>query len=106
MLVAGHVQVPADDGERQSGVGWRRAIRPGTWERSSRREVAVGGRIDAGPEASVGQIRKLKGVAARRGYRIFPGHDPVAWPALTADTAGRAWGYGCGIQRHIRVFPA
>lgn len=54
------------------------------------REVAVGGRIDAGPEVSVEQIRKLKRIAADRGYRLVPGHDPVAWPALTAELAAIA----------------
>jgi N-acyl homoserine lactone hydrolase len=49
------------------------------------REVAVGGRVDASPEASVEQIRRLKRIAAGRGYRLIPGHDPVAWPALTAE---------------------
>jgi N-acyl homoserine lactone hydrolase len=49
------------------------------------REVAVGGRVDASPEVSVEQIRKLKRIASSRGYRLIPGHDPVAWPALTAD---------------------
>ena len=51
------------------------------------REVAVGGRVDASPEASVEQIRKLKRIAASRGYRLIPGHDPVAWPALIAAVA-------------------
>jgi len=54
------------------------------------REVAVGGRINAGPEVSVEQIRKLKRIAADRGYRLVPGHDPVAWPALTAELAASA----------------
>jgi glyoxylase-like metal-dependent hydrolase (beta-lactamase superfamily II) len=53
------------------------------------REVAVGGRIGVGPEVSVEQIRKLKRIAAGRGYRLVPGHDPVAWPALTAELSGR-----------------
>ncbi len=52
------------------------------------REVAAGGRIGASPEVSVEQIRKLKRIAAGRGYRLIPGHDPVAWPALTAELAG------------------
>jgi N-acyl homoserine lactone hydrolase len=56
-------------------------------------EVAVGGRIGAGPEVSVEQIRKLKRIAADHGYRLVPGHDPDAWPALTAQlAAGRARG--------------
>jgi glyoxylase-like metal-dependent hydrolase (beta-lactamase superfamily II) len=52
------------------------------------REVAVGGRVGASPEQSVAQIRKLKQIAADRGYRLVPGHDPVAWPALTAELSG------------------
>ena len=56
------------------------------------REVAVGGRIGAGPEVSVEQIRKLKRIAADRGYRLVPGHDPVVWPALTRELASRETG--------------
>ena len=52
------------------------------------REVAVGGRIGAPAEQSVAQIRKLKQIAAGRGYRLVPGHDPDAWPVLTAELAG------------------
>jgi hypothetical protein len=52
-------------------------------------EVAVGGRINADPGVSVAQIRKLKRIAADRGYRLVPGHDPVVWPALTAELAAR-----------------
>ena len=55
------------------------------------REVAVGGRIGAPAEQSVAQIRKLKRIAAERGYRLVPGHDPDVWPALTAQLAGRPW---------------
>ena len=58
------------------------------------REVAVGGRIGASPEQSVAQIRKLKRIAAERGYRLVPGHDPDAWPSLTAELAGQLAGPG------------
>jgi glyoxylase-like metal-dependent hydrolase (beta-lactamase superfamily II) len=50
--------------------------------------VAVGSRIAAAPEVSVAQIRKLKQIAADRGYRLVPGHDPVVWPALTDQLSG------------------
>ncbi len=52
-------------------------------------ELAVGGFIDVEPEVTVAAIRKLKALAADRGYRIVPGHDPVAWPALTNELATR-----------------
>lgn len=50
-------------------------------------EVAVGGRVNASPEVSVEQIRKLKRIAAASSYRLVPGHDPAVWPALTAEFA-------------------
>jgi len=27
-------------------------------------------------------IRRLKRIAAERGYELIPGHDPVVWPEL------------------------
>jgi glyoxylase-like metal-dependent hydrolase (beta-lactamase superfamily II) len=52
-------------------------------------ELPVGGFIDVEPEVTVAAIRKLKSLAADRGYRVVPGHDPVAWPALTEELATR-----------------
>jgi glyoxylase-like metal-dependent hydrolase (beta-lactamase superfamily II) len=52
-------------------------------------ELAVGGLIGVDPEETVEQIRKLKRIASERGYRLVPGHDPIAWPALTAELASR-----------------
>jgi N-acyl homoserine lactone hydrolase len=36
----------------------------------------------------VAAIRKLKQIAAARGYPVIPGHDPAAWPALTTELGG------------------
>jgi glyoxylase-like metal-dependent hydrolase (beta-lactamase superfamily II) len=52
-------------------------------------ELPVGGFIDVEPEQTVAQIRKLKRLATERGYRVIPGHDPVAWPALTRELTAR-----------------
>ena len=51
------------------------------------REVP-GGLIDVTLEEGAAQIRRLKRLAAERGYQLIPGHDPVAWPALTAALTG------------------
>lgn len=51
------------------------------------REVP-GGLVNATVEQGAEQIRKLKRLAAEHGYQLIPGHDPVAWPRLTADLAG------------------
>lgn len=42
-----------------------------------------GGLINATPAHGAEQIRKLKRLAGARGYQLVPGHDPVAWHALT-----------------------
>jgi glyoxylase-like metal-dependent hydrolase (beta-lactamase superfamily II) len=46
-------------------------------------ELAIGGFIDVEPEATVEPIRRLKSLAADKGYPLIPGHDPDAWPAMT-----------------------
>ena len=52
-------------------------------------ELAVGGFIDCQPEETIEQIRRLKAIAAERGYPVVPGHDPHVWPELTAELAER-----------------
>ncbi|HEY6786868.1 MAG TPA: N-acyl homoserine lactonase family protein [Trebonia sp.] len=44
--------------------------------------------VHAPVEQGVEAIRKLKRIAAERGYSLIPGHDPEVWPRLTADLAG------------------
>jgi glyoxylase-like metal-dependent hydrolase (beta-lactamase superfamily II) len=36
-------------------------------------------------EVTIEGIRRIKSLAAARGYRIVPGHDPVEWPQLAED---------------------
>jgi N-acyl homoserine lactone hydrolase len=52
-------------------------------------ELPIGGVIGVDPAETVEPIRRLKRIAAERGYRLVPGHDPVVWPRLTAELAGR-----------------
>lgn len=52
-------------------------------------ESAIGSFLHVSPEQTVDQIRRLKDIGARRGYPVVPGHDPVAWPALTSELADR-----------------
>jgi len=49
----------------------------------------VGGFINCAPEDTVASIRRLKAIAAERGYPVVPGHDPVVWPILTEELAER-----------------
>ena len=48
-------------------------------------ELAVGSFIDVQPEDTLEPIRRLKRLAAERGFRLVPGHDPHVWPALTEE---------------------
>ena len=46
-------------------------------------ELPIGGYIGVTPEETVEPIRKLKRLAADKGYPLIPGHDPHVWPELT-----------------------
>ena len=52
-------------------------------------ELAIGGRVNVSPEATIEPIRRLKAIAAEKGYQLVPGHDPVVWPRLTDELARR-----------------
>lgn len=86
----GHQSFVVSVDESAGGGGFVFAFDAADLTENIDREVAVGGRIGASPAVSVAQIRKLKRIAAERGYRLVPGHDPVAWPALTAELGAPA----------------
>ncbi|MGE2712650.1 N-acyl homoserine lactonase family protein [Mycolicibacterium litorale] len=46
-------------------------------------ERAIGGFIDVEPEETIEPIRRLKKLAADKGFPLIPGHDPHVWPELT-----------------------
>jgi glyoxylase-like metal-dependent hydrolase (beta-lactamase superfamily II) len=48
-------------------------------------ELPVGSFVDVDPEETIEPIRRLKAIAAEKGYRLVPGHDPVVWPAFEAE---------------------
>ena len=37
------------------------------------------------PVQTVDAIRRLKAIAAEKGFRLLPGHDPDVWPAFTTE---------------------
>jgi glyoxylase-like metal-dependent hydrolase (beta-lactamase superfamily II) len=45
-------------------------------------ELAVGGFVHCEAADTVAPIRRLKEIAAAKGYPIIPGHDPDVWPSL------------------------
>jgi glyoxylase-like metal-dependent hydrolase (beta-lactamase superfamily II) len=50
-------------------------------------ERAVGGFVHCQAHDTVLAIRRLKAIAAERGYRLIPGHDPEVWPGLLGELA-------------------
>ena len=49
------------------------------------REIAPGGFVHCTAADALQPILRLKAIAAERGLPLVPGHDPDAWPALTAE---------------------
>jgi len=45
-------------------------------------ELAAGGFVHCDAQDTIAPIRRLKAIAAARGYPVIPGHDPEVWPAL------------------------
>jgi N-acyl homoserine lactone hydrolase len=46
-------------------------------------ELPIGGFVDVDPLETVEPIRRLKAIAAEKGYPLIPGHDPHVWPEMT-----------------------
>lgn len=81
----GHQSFLVDVDEDHGGRGYVFAFDAADLQENLDEELAVGTTVDVDPEATVESIRRLKSIAAERGYRVVPGHDPDAWPALTAE---------------------
>ncbi len=85
----GHQSFVVDLDESVGGGGLVFAFDAADLTENIEMERAVGGRIDASPEVTIEAIRRLKAIAAERGYPLIPGHDPVVWPDLTRSLAER-----------------
>lgn len=76
----------ADSAAETYGVGgFVLAFDAADLQRNIDEELAIGGFVDCPPEQTVEAIKRLKSIAAARGYRIIPGHDPDVWPAFTQE---------------------
>jgi N-acyl homoserine lactone hydrolase len=69
------------------GSGYVFAFDAGDLTENFERELAVGGFVHCEAEDTLPAILRLKRIAAERGYRLVPGHDPEVWPALLAELA-------------------
>lgn len=87
----GHQSFVVDLDESVGGGGYVFAFDAADLTENIDQELAVGGFIDCTPESTIDSIRRLEAIATERGYPLVPGHDPLYWPALTAELAKR-WG--------------
>lgn len=88
----GHQSFVVDFDESVGGGGLVLAFDAADLTENIEQELAIGDRVDATPEETVETIRRLKSIAAGKGYPLIPGHDPVAWPGFTSEMAGRFGG--------------
>lgn len=85
----GHQSFIVDLDDSAGGGGFVFAFDAADLTENIDQELAVGSFINVQPEDTIEPIRRLKAIAAQRGYRLIPGHDPHVWPALTAELEQR-----------------
>lgn len=82
---AGHQSFMVELDPAVGGGGYVFAFDAADLTENIEKEVPLGGFVGADPAVTLPAIRKLKALAADRGYLLVPGHDPDVWPALTAE---------------------
>lgn len=85
----GHQSFVVDLDDSVGGGGFVFAFDAADLTENIEHELPLGGRVNVSPEATLEPIRRLKTIAAERGYELIPGHDPVVWPALTRSLQER-----------------
>jgi glyoxylase-like metal-dependent hydrolase (beta-lactamase superfamily II) len=85
----GHQSFVVDLDDSIGGGGYVFAFDAADLTENIEHELPIGGTVGVHPRETVGPIRRLKALAAEKGYPLVPGHDPVVWPELTARLADR-----------------
>ena len=79
----GHQSFMVELDESVGGDGFVFAFDAADLTENIEHELAIGGFVGVEPEETVEPIRRLKELAATKGYPLIPGHDPHVWPELT-----------------------
>jgi glyoxylase-like metal-dependent hydrolase (beta-lactamase superfamily II) len=87
----GHQSFVVDLDDSVGGGGYVFAFDAADLQENLDHELAVGETIGVPNEASIEPIRRLKAIAAERGYRLLPGHDDEVWPAFTRELGYSTW---------------
>ncbi|HEY1967233.1 MAG TPA: N-acyl homoserine lactonase family protein [Pseudonocardia sp.] len=85
----GHQSFVVDLDDSIGGGGYVFAFDAADLTENIEHELPIGGTVHVHPSETVEPIRRLKAIAAEKGYPLIPGHDPVVWPALTSALAQR-----------------
>jgi N-acyl homoserine lactone hydrolase len=77
------IDLDAAAAESYGAPGFVLAFDAADLQRNIDDELSPGGMVNTTPAQGIESIRRLKSIAAQKGYQLVPGHDPVAWPAFT-----------------------
>lgn len=69
----------------EDGTGFVFAFDAADLQRNLDEELPPGSVATGDREEAVESIRRLKAIAAEKGYRVIPGHDPQFWPSFTTE---------------------
>jgi glyoxylase-like metal-dependent hydrolase (beta-lactamase superfamily II) len=85
----GHQSFVVEMDESAGGGGFVFAFDAADLTENIEHELPIGGTVHVDPAETVEPIRRLKAIAAEKGYSLIPGHDPDVWPRLTEQFAER-----------------
>jgi N-acyl homoserine lactone hydrolase len=85
----GHQSFMVELDESVGGGGFVFAFDAADLTENIEHELAIGGYVDVDPQETVEPIRRLKKIAAERGFALIPGHDPHVWPNMTETFRAR-----------------
>jgi N-acyl homoserine lactone hydrolase len=81
----GHQSFMVELDERAGGGGYVFAFDAADLQENLDREEPVTAAFGGDPRITLPAIRRLKAIAAERGFRLVPGHDPDLWPRFTRE---------------------